>query len=68
MITRTRKKARAADAARARTEVSIGTLATLGAASAIIGLWSVACLVGGLIAGGGPVGLMKGWFTAVSGA
>ncbi|PLY05449.1 MAG: hypothetical protein C0622_01795 [Desulfuromonas sp.] len=34
---------------------------------AMIGVFSVACLIGGTIAAGGPFGLAKGWFSAVSG-
>jgi len=29
-------------------------------AFAVVGLWSIACLVGGVMAAGGPIGLMKG--------
>jgi len=29
-------------------------------AFAVVGLWSIACLAGGVIAAGGPIGLMKG--------
>lgn len=32
-----------------------------------IGIFSVACLVGGAITAGGPFELAKGWFSAVSG-
>ncbi len=67
VVAKTRIKERAADSARAQVEVSIGTLATIGAASAAIGLWSAACIVSGLIASGGPVGFVRSWFSAVSG-
>lgn len=39
------------------------TLFVIGA----IGLFAVASLVGGAISAGGPVGLIEGWFSAVSG-
>jgi len=35
--------------------------------AALIGIWGIACLVGGAIAAGGPVGLAQGWFSAISG-
>ncbi len=48
-------------------EVSRGTLVTLGVAGAIVGIWSLASLVAGMIAAGGPVALAKAWFSAVTG-
>ncbi len=48
-------------------EVSRGTLVTLGVAGAIVGIWSLASLVGGMIAAGGPIALAKAWFSAVTG-
>jgi hypothetical protein len=33
----------------------------------LVGIWAVAALVGGTVAAGGPLGLAKGWFSAVSG-
>ena len=41
--------------------VIILTLATL------IGLWSIACLIGGMISMGGIMELGRGWLTAVTG-
>ena len=34
---------------------------------AIIGLWSVSCFIGGMIASGGPVSFVVSWFKAVFG-
>ena len=34
---------------------------------ALFGLWAVAALVGGAVTSGGPLELVKGWFSAVSG-
>ncbi len=42
-------------------------LAVLGLSSCAIGLWAAASLVGGMIASGGPVALIAGWFGAVVG-
>ncbi len=33
----------------------------------LIGIWSFAALIGGLVAGGGPLGLIKGYLQAVTG-
>ncbi len=35
--------------------------------AALIGIWGVACMVGGAIAAGGPFELTKSWFAAISG-
>ena len=45
-------------------KVSITFVAILGVA---VGLWSLACIVGGLAASGGPLQLVGDWFKAVSG-
>lgn len=34
---------------------------------ALFGLWAAASLMGGAISAGGPLGLVKGWFSAVIG-
>lgn len=45
-------------------KVSITFVAILGVA---VGLWSLACIVGGLAASGGPLKLVGDWVKAVSG-
>ena len=45
-------------------KVSITFVAILGVA---VGVWSLACIVGGLIASGGPLQFVGAWFKAVSG-
>ena len=45
-------------------KVSITFVAILGVA---VGLWSLACIVGGLAASGGPLQLVGDWFKAVTG-
>jgi small-conductance mechanosensitive channel len=47
--------------------VGKATMTVMGGASAAIGLWAVASFVGGLLASGGPLGLVQGWFSAVIG-
>ena len=53
----------------ATTEInaSKGALAALGVASALVGLWAVACFVGGIVASGGPIALARAWISAVTG-
>lgn len=33
----------------------------------LIGLFGIACLIGGALTAGGPVELAQGWFSAISG-
>ncbi|MBU0676338.1 MAG: hypothetical protein KJ950_16990 [Proteobacteria bacterium] len=42
------------------------TVALFGGASLLIGLWAVACFVGAVVSAG-PVGVIKGYFSAVTG-
>ncbi len=48
-------------------EISKAGVYTLAVASAAIGVWGLACFVGGLIASGGPLAFVGSWFSAVSG-
>ncbi|MFH1215105.1 MAG: hypothetical protein V1706_01245 [Pseudomonadota bacterium] len=56
-----------AENTQARVEVSKGVVIALGTAPALIGIWAAACFVGGLVASGGPLALIKSWFSAVIG-
>jgi len=49
------------------TQVYTAGLATLALVAGAIGVWAATALVGGMLAGGGPVGLVAGWFRAVFG-
>lgn len=51
----------------ATTEVSKVGIITVAAFGALVGLWSIACLVGGMTASGGPLAFVGDWFKAVSG-
>jgi chitinase len=42
------------------------TVALFGGAAALIGLWAAACFVGAVLSSG-PVGVIKGYFSAVTG-
>jgi len=45
-------------------KLSITFVAILGVA---VGVWSLACIVGGLVASGGPLQFVGHWFKAVTG-
>lgn len=47
--------------------VSRGSIITMGVASALVGLWAIACLASAMLGSGSPLELIKGWFSAVSG-
>ncbi len=47
--------------------ISKGSLAVLAVATALIGLWAVACFVGASISSGSPLAMVKGWFSALIG-
>ena len=49
------------------TEVSKVSVTVVAVFGVIVGLWSLASLVGGLVASGGPLALVGNWFKAVSG-
>lgn len=49
------------------TEVSRVGVMTIAAFGALVGLWAVACIVGGMVASGGPLAFIGAWFKAVSG-
>jgi len=51
----------------AKAEVAKGALRTMGAAGVVVSVWSVASLIGGMVASGGPISLIKAWFGAISG-
>ena len=51
----------------ATTEVSRVGVITVAAFGAVVGLWSIACLIGGMAASGGPLAFVGDWFKAVSG-
>ncbi|MBU0730177.1 MAG: hypothetical protein KKE17_12060 [Proteobacteria bacterium] len=46
--------------------VTKGSIAIMGSASALIGLWAVACIITAAFTAG-PLGLARGWFSAVAG-
>lgn len=51
----------------AEVNVSKGVLTALGVASALVGLWTVACFIGGMVVSGGLFALAKAWISAITG-
>jgi len=51
----------------ATTEVSRVTIVTVAAFGAVVGLWSLACIVSGMAASGGPLAFAGQWLKAVTG-
>ncbi len=60
-------KSGAQEMTQADVEVSKVGITVLGFMAAAIGIWGIACFVGGLISAGGPISFVKGWFGAVFG-
>ncbi len=51
----------------ATTEISRVGVITVAAFGVVVGLWSLACIVGGMAASGGPLAFVGDWFKAVTG-
>lgn len=65
--TRDKSRTVAAERTDAATEVSKVSIAVVGVFATIIGLWSLACIVGGVMSSGGVTQLLSSWFKAVTG-
>ena len=67
-MTTATNKTRTATNAKANTSSSVDkmTISLMGGASLLIGLWAAACFVGAVISNG-PAGVIKGFFSAVTG-
>ena len=50
-----------------KVEVSKGAMFVAASVSAAIGLWAVACFVGGVVVSGGPVAMVQSFFSAFVG-
>mgnify|MGYP001178196946 CR=1 FL=1 len=64
---KTRQRIQTNSQDQAEFEAMMSTLGTLGAVPALIGLWSAACIIGGLAAAGSPWAMTIGFFTALTG-
>jgi hypothetical protein len=62
-----REDTKVTDKSSVSTEVSKVSLTFVAILGVAVGLWSLACIVGGLAASGGPLKLVGDWFKAVSG-
>ena len=51
----------------AATEISKVGIVTVAAFGVLVGLWSVALIIGGMAASGGPLAFVGDWFRAVTG-
>ncbi len=65
--TTTKTKTNTKTTVSAQAEVSRGAVTTMLTVGAIVGLWSLASLVGGLVVAGGPIALVRSWFGAFTG-
>ncbi len=48
-------------------EISKGAMFLVASVPTVIGLWAVACFIGGIVASGGPVSMAVNYFKAVAG-
>jgi hypothetical protein len=62
-----RGRVASADRSDAATEVSKVSVTVIGVFATIVGLWSLACIVGGIVSSGGVTQLLGSWFKAVTG-
>ena len=60
-----RVKTRAEEQVSATTEISKASIYTIGIVSALIGVWGLACFVGGLVGSGGPLSFIGSWFSSL---
>jgi hypothetical protein len=60
-------RAKVSDKGSVSTEVSKASIAFVAILGVAVGLWSLACIIGGLAASGGPLKLVSSWFRAVTG-
>ena len=64
---KTKTQVHAADHGRVKVEVAKGAIVIMAAVPSLIGIWGMACFVGAMVAGGGPLGAVTSWVSAVSG-
>jgi hypothetical protein len=62
-----RSLSQTAENSRTGVELSRGAIFAVSVAPVLIGIWAAACFVGGLIASGGPLAMLKSWFAAFTG-
>ncbi len=62
-----REGVKVTDKSSASTEVSKVSITFVAILGVAVGLWSLACIIGGLAASGGPLQLVGDWVKAVTG-
>lgn len=65
-INKSRTQVKVNEQAQALDAASKATVALFGGAATLIGLWAVACFAGAVMTAG-PLGVIKGYFAAVTG-
>lgn len=55
------------ETATATSEISRVGIVSLGLSAALIGLWSISCMISGVVASGGPLSFVTSWFGAIIG-
>lgn len=65
-INKSQSQVKVTDQSSALDSTSKVTVALIGGVAALIGLWAVACFAGAIVSVG-PLGLLKGFFAAVTG-
>ena len=64
---KTKGQVKTTDNTQVQVELSTGAMLVAAAVPASIGLWAVACFVGGLVASGGPFSMAQSFFSAAAG-
>lgn len=49
------------------TEIDKVIIGSIAAFAGLVGVWSLACIGSAMFQAGGPLQLLKGWFSAISG-
>lgn len=52
---------------KAAASIDTVSLSVISLYASAIGIWSFACIIGGIVSGGGLGGLVSGWINAVTG-
>lgn len=65
-INKTQTQVKVNDQAQALDAASKVTVALFGGTATLVGLWAVACFAGAVLSNG-PLGVVKGYFSAVTG-
>lgn len=65
--TRTKAITRTTATVQLDNELSKVGLSAMGIASGLIGIWAMACMIGGLVSSDGPLAFVGSWYSAVIG-